>query len=152
MPKIVNLATFWKPKACGQTVLPDRTGGKWTTNFWYWFQCSLCKWNDSIWFRISIAYFWWDTRCLNFGVTHLFSSEGQARSKNIPMSPNRLDNSIVYLRCAKKVIFWIFQIVWQTFICKNPSKKLSCLILLAWTFLFREFLNYICSTLVTLFL
>ena len=77
---------------------------------------------------------------------------GNIRSKNIPMSPNRLDNSIVYLRCAKKVIFWIFQIVWQTFICKNPSKKLSCLILLAWTFLFREFLNYICSTLVTLFL
>ena len=34
MPKIVNLASFWKPEACGQTVLPDgqilsrQTGGK----------------------------------------------------------------------------------------------------------------------------
>ena len=27
---MVNLASFWKPKTCGQTVLPDRTkiGGK----------------------------------------------------------------------------------------------------------------------------
>ena len=24
MPKMGNLAIFWKPKACGQTVLPDR--------------------------------------------------------------------------------------------------------------------------------
>ena len=138
MPKIVNLATFWKPKACGQTVLPDRTGGKWTTNFWYWFQCSLCKWNDSIWFRISNAYFWWDTRCLKFGVTHLFFIEkrGNIRSKNIPMSQNR----------QIQLFILAFQIVWQTFICKNPSKKLSCSILLAWTFLFREFLNYIRST------
>ena len=23
MPKMVNLASFWKPEACGQTVLPD---------------------------------------------------------------------------------------------------------------------------------
>ena len=25
MPKIVNLASFLKPEACGQTVLPDRS-------------------------------------------------------------------------------------------------------------------------------
>ena len=25
MPKIVHLASFWKPEACGQTVLPDRS-------------------------------------------------------------------------------------------------------------------------------
>ena len=25
MPKMSNLASFWKPKACGQTVLPDRS-------------------------------------------------------------------------------------------------------------------------------
>ena len=25
MPKIVNFASFWKPEACGQTVLPDRS-------------------------------------------------------------------------------------------------------------------------------
>ena len=25
MPKIINLASFWKPEACGQTVLPDRS-------------------------------------------------------------------------------------------------------------------------------
>ena len=25
MPKIVNLASFWKPKVCGQTELPDRS-------------------------------------------------------------------------------------------------------------------------------
>ena len=25
MPKLVNLASFWKPEACGQTVLPDRS-------------------------------------------------------------------------------------------------------------------------------
>ena len=25
MPKMVNLASFWKPEACGQTVLPDRS-------------------------------------------------------------------------------------------------------------------------------
>ena len=24
MPKVDNFATFWKPKACGQTVLPDK--------------------------------------------------------------------------------------------------------------------------------
>ena len=24
MPKMVNLATFWNPETCGQTVLPDR--------------------------------------------------------------------------------------------------------------------------------
>ena len=23
MPKMFNLASFWKPEACGQTVLPD---------------------------------------------------------------------------------------------------------------------------------
>ena len=25
MPKMLNLASFWKPKACGQTELPDRS-------------------------------------------------------------------------------------------------------------------------------
>ena len=25
MPKMANLASFWKPEACGQTVLPDRS-------------------------------------------------------------------------------------------------------------------------------
>ena len=25
MPKMVNLASFWKPEACVQTVLPDRS-------------------------------------------------------------------------------------------------------------------------------
>ena len=25
MPKMVNLASFWKPEACGQIVLPDRS-------------------------------------------------------------------------------------------------------------------------------
>ena len=25
MPEILNLASFWKPEACGQTVLPDRS-------------------------------------------------------------------------------------------------------------------------------
>ena len=25
MPKMLNLARFWKPKACGQTELPDRS-------------------------------------------------------------------------------------------------------------------------------
>ena len=25
MPKIVHLASFWQPEACGQTVLPDRS-------------------------------------------------------------------------------------------------------------------------------
>ena len=25
MPKMLNLASFWKPEACGQTVLPDRS-------------------------------------------------------------------------------------------------------------------------------
>ena len=32
MPKMVNLAIFWKPEACGQTVLPDMfilKGQKW---------------------------------------------------------------------------------------------------------------------------
>ena len=26
MPKMVNFDEFWKPNACGQTVLPDRSG------------------------------------------------------------------------------------------------------------------------------
>ena len=25
MPKMVNLAIFWKPEDCGQTVIPDRS-------------------------------------------------------------------------------------------------------------------------------
>ena len=25
MPKMVNLASFWKPESCGQTMLPDRS-------------------------------------------------------------------------------------------------------------------------------
>ena len=25
MPQMVHLASFWKPEACGQTVLPDRS-------------------------------------------------------------------------------------------------------------------------------
>ena len=32
---MVNLASFWKPEACGQTVLPDRSvliGQKWVEN------------------------------------------------------------------------------------------------------------------------
>ena len=46
------------------------------------------------------------------------------------MSPTtKLSNSIVYLRAAAKKgdflnNFNAFQIVWQTFICKNPSKKI----------------------------
>ena len=53
------------------------------------------------------------------------------------MSPTtKLSNSIVYLRAAAKKgdflnNFNAFQIVWQTFICKNPSKK-NCHVQFYW--------------------
>ena len=52
MPKLSILASFWKPKAGGQTVLPDRSvligqiGGKcqnWNATFWVFLWLSLLK-------------------------------------------------------------------------------------------------------------
>ena len=57
MPKTVNLASFWRPKACGQTDLPDRSvliGQKLAENAKMAnFKCDILGDFQTLWDRVS---------------------------------------------------------------------------------------------------